>query len=59
MSETLLIDPILDGEVRMQGNGVLCVYAMDLMRDENDCEAADPTSWPLLLIAPHYELESV
>jgi hypothetical protein len=59
MSDTLLIDPMLDATFRLQDDLVEYVYATDLVRDEYEHEAADPPSWPLLLIWPQHQMASV
>jgi hypothetical protein len=63
MSDTTLIDPILDDMCRLQDSLVEYVYATDLVCDESESEAseptAEPTSWPLLLIWPHQQLAHV
>jgi len=59
MPETMLIDPILDEVMPVQDTVVTRPYSMDVMRDGNEYEATDPTSWRLLLIAPEREMASV
>jgi len=59
MPETMLIDPILDEGMPVQDTVATRLYAMDFMRDGNEYEATDPTSWPLLQITTLYGMASV
>ena len=63
MSDTTLIDPVLDDTCRLQDSLVEYVYATDLVREDSEYEApeptADPTSWPLLLIWPQQQMAHV
>jgi hypothetical protein len=57
MSDTTLIDPLLDDTFRLQDDLVEYAYATDVAHDEG--ETADPPSWPLLLIWPQHQMASV
>jgi hypothetical protein len=59
MSETMLTDPILDDRIWVRDNLVARVYAMDFLLDVAEFEDTEPTSWPLLLVAPEHAMTSI
>jgi hypothetical protein len=49
ISDTALIDSMLDEPFCFQDNLVEYVYAGDSVRDEHEHEVSNPTAWPSLL----------